>query len=100
MTEEAILKITNIDVFHGSFQALWDISLEIRRGEMLALIGANTAGKSTLINTISGILHPVKGSLNFEGKDITSVEAYRIVDLGIAQVPEGRRLFPGNVSNS
>jgi branched-chain amino acid transport system ATP-binding protein len=94
MTEEIILRIDNIDVFHGSFQALWDVSLEVKRGEILALIGANTAGKSTLLDTISGLLHPAKGTVAFQGKDITQTDAHKIVDLGITQIPEGRRIFP------
>jgi branched-chain amino acid transport system ATP-binding protein len=94
MTEETILKIDNIDVFHGSYQALWDVSLEVKRDEILALIGANTAGKSTLLDTISGLLHPAKGSVTFQGRDITQTDAYKIVDLGITQIPEGRRIFP------
>lgn len=94
MSQEALLKITHIDVFHGTFQALWDVSLEVRHGEMLALIGANTSGKSTLLDTISGLLHPSKGSIEFDGKDITRLEPHEIVELGITQVPEGRRIFP------
>jgi branched-chain amino acid transport system ATP-binding protein len=94
MTQEAILKINNIDVFHGSFQAIWDVTMEVRRGEMLALIGANTAGKSTLLDTISGLNHPAKGSIVFEGKDITHSDPYQIVEAGITQVPEGRGIFP------
>jgi len=94
MTQETILKINNIDVFHGHFQALWDVSLEIRKGEMLALIGSNTAGKSTLLDTISGLLHPARGTIEFEGKDITLLEPYKLVELGITQVPEGRGIFP------
>jgi len=94
MSQEILLKISNIDVFHGTFQALWDISLEVRKDEMLALIGANTAGKSTLLDTISGLLHPTKGKMEFEGKDITHLEAYEIVELGITQIPEGRGIFP------
>ena len=73
MSQEVLLKINNIDVFHGTFQALWNVSLEVRRGEMLALIGANTSGKTTLMDTISGLLHPAKGSIEFEGKDITQI---------------------------
>jgi branched-chain amino acid transport system ATP-binding protein len=94
MTQETLLKVSNIDVFHGNFQALWDVSLEIRRGEMLALVGSNTAGKSTLLDTISGLLHPARGSIEFEGKDITILDPYRLVELGITQVPEGRGIFP------
>ena len=89
-----MLKVSNIDVFHGSFQALWDVSLEVKPGEMLALIGANTAGKSTLLDTISGLLHPAKGSIEFEGRKTSALEPFQIVELGISQVPEGRRLFP------
>ena len=93
-SQEALLKVNNIDVFHGSFQALWDVSLEVKPGEMLALIGANTSGKSTLLDTISGLLHPAKGSIEFEGRDISAMTPFQIVELGISQVPEGRRLFP------
>lgn len=94
MSPEIILRVNKIDVFHGFFQALWDVSLEIIKGEMLALIGSNTAGKSTLLDTISGLLHPARGSIEFEGKDITGLEPYRLVELGITQVPEGRGIFP------
>jgi branched-chain amino acid transport system ATP-binding protein len=94
MAEEVLLKVSNIDVFHGSFQALWDISLEVRLGEIVALIGANASGKSTLLDTISGIMHPAQGTIEFEGKDITHLDPFQIVALGISQVPEGRRLFP------
>ena len=65
--------------------------LDVKKGEMLALIGANTSGKSTLLDTISGLLHPTKGSIEFEGKDITKLDPYQIVELGITQVPEGQR---------
>jgi branched-chain amino acid transport system ATP-binding protein len=88
------LEIKNIDVFHGTFQALWNVSLDVRRGEMVALIGANTAGKSTLMDTISGLLHPANGTIEFEGQDITGLDCHEVVTLGITQVPEGRRVFP------
>lgn len=89
-----MLRIDHIDVFHGTFQALWDISMEVREGEMLALIGANTAGKTTLLDAICGLLHPAQGSIRLEGSEIGAIEAHRIVELGITQVPEGRRIFP------
>ncbi len=92
--QDALLKVSDIDVFHGSCQALCDVSLEVKPGEMLALIGANTAGKSTLLDTISGLLHPAKGSIEFEGRNISALDPFQIVELGISQVPEGRRLFP------
>jgi branched-chain amino acid transport system ATP-binding protein len=91
---EPLLHIDRIDVYHGSFQALWDLSLDIGRGEMVALIGANTAGKSTLLDTISGLLHPARGRIEFEGQEISRLEPHHIVDLGITQIPEGRRIFP------
>jgi branched-chain amino acid transport system ATP-binding protein len=94
MPEETLLKVSHIDVFHGSFQALWDVSIEIKPGEIVAIIGANGSGKSTLLDTISGIVHPAKGSIDFEGKDISALEPFSIVNLGISQVPEGRRVFP------
>jgi branched-chain amino acid transport system ATP-binding protein len=94
MSDDVLLKISNIDVCHGTFQALWDVSVDIRQGEMLALIGANTSGKTTLLDTISGLLHPAKGTIEFGGRDISQLDPYQIVELGITQVPEGRRIFP------
>ncbi len=94
MSSEPLLRIRNIDVFHGTLQALWDVSVEIVQGETLALIGANTSGKTTLLDTISGLLHPARGAIEFDGKDITLLDPYQIVELGITQVPEGRRIFP------
>jgi branched-chain amino acid transport system ATP-binding protein len=94
MPEETILKVSNIDTFYGSLQVLWDISLEIKTGEIVSIIGANGSGKSSLLNTISGMIHPAKGMVLFENKDITALDPFRIVALGISQVPEGRRIFP------
>jgi branched-chain amino acid transport system ATP-binding protein len=94
MSQQALLNVNHIDVLRGTFQALWDVSLEVRYGERLALIGANTSGKSTLLDSISGLLHPAKGRIEFEGKDITRLDPYQIVELGITQIPEGRGIFP------
>ena len=94
VSQEPLLKISNIDVFQGTFQALWDVSLEVKAGEIVGLIGANTSGKSTLLDTISGLLHPAKGKIEFDGQDISTMEPFRIVELGITQVPEGRGIFP------
>jgi len=94
MSEAALLKVNHIDAFHGSFQALWDVSLSVQPSEIVAIIGANGSGKSTLLDTISGLVHPAKGSIEFEGRDISASEPFHIVDLGISQVPEGRRVFP------
>ena len=94
MSQGPLLRISNMDVFHGTFQALWDVSLEVKSGEIVGLIGANTSGKSTLLDAISGLLHPAKGKIEFEGQDISTMEPFRIVELGITQVPEGRGIFP------
>jgi branched-chain amino acid transport system ATP-binding protein len=94
MSEETLLEVSHIDAFHGSFQALWDVSLAVKPGEIVAIIGANGSGKSTLLDTISGLVHPARGSIEFEEKDISALEPFQIVDLGIAQVPEGRMVFP------
>ena len=91
---EALLKVRNIDTFYGSLQVLWDISLEITAGEIVAIIGANGSGKSSLLNTVSGMIHPVRGSVLFEDREITALDPFRIVSLGISQVPEGRGIFP------
>jgi branched-chain amino acid transport system ATP-binding protein len=94
MPEEILLNVNHIDAFHGSFQALWDVSLSVKPGEIVAIIGANSSGKSTLLDTISGLVHPAKGSIEFEGQDISRLAPFRIVDLGICQTPEGRGIFP------
>lgn len=94
MSQEVLLRVNNIDVFYGSLQVLWDVSIEMKSGEMVAIAGANGAGKSTLLKTISGLMHPAKGSIEFAAMDITRMNAYDIAAQGICQVPEGRRLFP------
>lgn len=94
MSQKALLQVNTIDVYYGNLQVLWDVSLEVRSGEIVAIAGANGAGKSTLLKTISGVLHPKKGSIEFAGNDISKLNAFDIVNLGISQVPEGRQLFP------
>jgi len=88
-----VLEINNIDVFYGDVQVIWDVSFDVNRGEIVALIGANGAGKSTILRTISGILRPKKGAILFEGKPIYTLDAFKLTELGIAHVPEARRLF-------
>lgn len=90
---EPMLKIDNIDVYYGAIHALKGISLEVEEGEIVTLIGANGAGKSTTLRTISGLLKPKTGSITFLGQDIAGVRAHEIVKKGISQVPEGRRVF-------
>jgi branched-chain amino acid transport system ATP-binding protein len=88
-----VLEIEGIHVFYGDVQVLWDISFEVKEREVVALIGANGAGKSTTLKTISGLLRPAKGDVVFEGRPIHTVQPYNLIELGIAHVPEGRRLF-------
>lgn len=90
---EPMLKIDNIDVYYGAIHALKGISLEVNEGEIVTLIGANGAGKSTTLRTISGLLKPKAGSITFLGQSIVGVRAHEIVKKGISQVPEGRRVF-------
>jgi branched-chain amino acid transport system ATP-binding protein len=89
----AFLEINKIDVSYGDVQVIFDLSLEVQEGEVVSIIGGNGAGKSTLLKAISGLLHPQKGSIIFEGKSIHASPPDDIVGLGIVQVPEGRRLF-------
>lgn len=89
----ALLEINNLEVHYGVIQALKGISFEVNEGEIIALIGANGAGKTTTLRTISGILQASSGNIIYDGKDITKVQAHKIVNLGISQVPEGRRVF-------
>jgi len=88
-----VLAIKNIDVLYGDVQVIWDLSFEVKQGEVLALIGANGAGKSTTLRTISGILRPTRGEILFEDRPIHTIEPYRLIEMGIAHVPEARRLF-------
>lgn len=88
-----MLEIKNIDVFYGDVQVIWDVSFGVKKGEVVALIGANGAGKSTTLKTISGIMRPRRGEILFEGIAIHKVDAYRLIEMGIALCPEARRLF-------
>jgi branched-chain amino acid transport system ATP-binding protein len=88
-----VLEVKNIDVFYGDVQVIWDVSFEVDRGEIVALIGANGAGKSTVLKTISGILRPKKGKIIFENNPVYKMEAHQLIEIGIAHVPEARRLF-------
>ncbi len=90
-----MLKVAGIETWYGAIQALKGISLEVKQGEIVALLGANGAGKSTTIKTITGILKPAKGTIEFLGRNITGREAEDIAEDGIACVPEGRHIFPG-----
>lgn len=89
-----MLQISGIDVGYGDVQVLTGVSFEVNEGEIVTIVGANGAGKSTIIRTISGLLVPTRGEITFEGKTISRLEAYKIVELGIIQVPEGRKIFP------
>jgi len=89
-----MLRIENLDVFHGDAQALNDVSLEIDEGAIVAIVGANGAGKTSLIRTIAGMLRPARGRIAFRDTDITGWESYRVCNLGIGQVAEGRQVFP------
>jgi branched-chain amino acid transport system ATP-binding protein len=88
-----LLEITDVHTYYGNIQALRGISVTVEDGEIVTLIGANGAGKTTILNTISGLLRPRSGSLIFDGRDLTTVPAHEIVTLGVVQVPEGRRVF-------
>jgi len=89
-----LLSVNDIETYYGSIQALKRISIEVREGEIVTLIGANGAGKSTTLRSINGLNHPRRGRISFQGRDITNEPAHSVVKLGIAQSPEGRKLFP------
>jgi len=88
-----MLKIEDIHVYYGAIHAVKGVSFEVNDGEIVALIGANGAGKSTVLKTISGLMHPRSGSIQFDGHEIAHMEAHRLVHRGLAHVPEGRRIF-------
>lgn len=89
----AMLTINNLEVYYGVIQAIKGVSFEVNEGEVIALIGANGAGKTTILHTITGLISPKVGSIEFEGHDLTKIPAHNIVSLGMAHVPEGRRIF-------
>ena len=89
-----MLRVDNIDVFYGDLQILWDVSFEVNEGEIVALVGANGSGKSTTLKTISGLLSPANGSILFQDQQLHMIPANKIIEHGVAHVPEGRRLFP------
>ena len=89
-----ILQVDDIHTYYGAIHALKGITLEVREGEIVTLIGANGAGKSTTLRSINGLNHPRSGTIRFQGKDITSEAPHKIVAMGVAQSPEGRKLFP------
>ena len=88
-----MLTVNNINVYYGAIHAIKDISFEVKQGEIVTLIGANGAGKTTILQTISGLLSPKTGNCSFLGQNISSVEAHKILQMGLAHVPEGRRVF-------
>ena len=89
----AMLEVKDLEVYYGVIQAIKGVSFEVNEGEVIALIGANGAGKTTILHTITGLISPKRGSVVFEGTDITKVPAHKIVSMGMAHVPEGRRIF-------
>lgn len=89
----SMLKVTDLQVYYGVIQALKGISFEVNEGEVIALIGANGAGKTTILQTVTGLINQKAGKIEFEGKDISHTPAYKIVAEGMAHVPEGRRVF-------
>jgi branched-chain amino acid transport system ATP-binding protein len=93
-TAELLLEVENVETFYGSIQALKGVTINVRDGEIVTLIGANGAGKSTTLRSINGLNHPRKGTIRFQGRDITHEAPHDIVKMGIAQSPEGRKLFP------
>lgn len=89
----SILEVKKLQVYYGMINAIKDVSFHVEQGEIIALIGANGAGKTTILHTVSGLLRPKEGSVIFDGEDITRIPGHRIVSMGMAHVPEGRRVF-------
>jgi len=89
-----MLKVKSVDVYYGESQVLWNVSLDVKKGELVAIVGSNGAGKTTIMRTLTGLLKPKKGTILYEGERIDHLPPYKIVKKGITLVPEGRRLFP------
>ncbi len=88
-----MLEVENVDVHYGDIQALWNVSFKVEDGEIVALVGSNGSGKTTILRTVSGILKPTKGSVKIHGTRSDAVPAHQIVEMGVVLIPEGRRLF-------
>ncbi len=89
-----MLKIENLNFSYGDLKVLWDVNVEVQEGEIVTVVGANGAGKSTLLKNISRLVQPGSGSITFSGHDLTKLAAHEVVELGVVQVPEGRKIFP------
>ncbi|HUI86777.1 MAG TPA: ABC transporter ATP-binding protein [Nitrososphaerales archaeon] len=94
MTDETILTVENLDAYYGSFQALFGVSLDVKKGEIVSLIGANGAGKTTTLSCVTGLVRPAAGSIMYKGKDLSKLPTHEIINMGVSQVPEGRGIFP------
>ena len=94
MSDDVLLKIRNIESYYGPIMAIRGVSLDVRKGQIVTVLGANGAGKTTLMKTISGVMDPEKGQITFEGQEIQGSEPHKIVERGIVHVPEGREIFP------
>ncbi len=89
-----LLHVDHIDAGYGDIQVLWDVSFHVNEKEFVVLVGANGAGKTTIMKTVSSLIRPTKGSIRFAGRELNALPPHRIIDVGIAHVPEGRQLFP------
>jgi branched-chain amino acid transport system ATP-binding protein len=89
-----VLRIENLDFSYGDLQVLWDVSLRVTQGEIVTVLGANGAGKSTTLKNVSRLVRASRGTITFEGKDLGKLESHQVVEMGLIQVPEGRRIFP------
>lgn len=94
MANPPLLEVRGLDAGYGEAQVLWDVSIAVERGSVVALVGANGAGKTSLIRTVAGILKPRGGSIRFDGREISGLDSHRVCDLGVGQVAEGRQVFP------
>jgi branched-chain amino acid transport system ATP-binding protein len=93
LEKNTVLSVEGLDVFYGDLQVLWDVSFEVRQGEIVVLVGANGAGKSTTLKTVSSLLKPQKGTVTFDGHRLDQVPSHKVIEYGVAHCPEGRRLF-------